>query len=210
MQAVMEDQDSPQILVQRAQKGERDAFDALVRAYEDELQRYARSRIGDHLKSKVEVEDVIQDTFARAWKSVANFRWTGEGAFLAWLKGIVEHVILKLVSRHSWDRIIYRQEDRGSDDPTPSKNLRRGERFDRLEKALSRLSPDYREAVRLVHVQGLQIKDAAQRMNRTPKAVMHLVSRGLKKLRETMGDTESLHLPPKRLGGNGGEDDSVK
>jgi RNA polymerase sigma-70 factor (ECF subfamily) len=209
MKAVMEAQNSQRILVQRAQKGGREAFDAIVRVYEGDLQRYARSRIGGHLKSKVEVDDVLQETFSRAWKSVGDFRWTGEGAFLAWLKGIVEHVILKLVSQRSRDRIIYRQEDRGSDDPTPSKNLRRGERFDRLEEALKKLSPEYREAVRLVRVQGLQIKEAAQRMNRTPKAVMHLVSRGLKKLRETMGDTESFHLPPERLEGTGGKDDAV-
>ena len=207
MNAVMEAQDSPQILVERAQMGDRDAFDAIVQAYEHRLRSHASTRIGDHLKSTVEVEDVLQETFSRAWKSIGNFRWIGEGAFVAWLKAIVEHVILKLVSRQNRDRMIYRQEDRSSDDPTPSKELRRGERLDRLEEALSRLSPDYRDAVRLVRVEGLQIKEAAQRMNRTRKAVMHLVSRGLKKLRESMGDTESLHLPAKPLQSSGGEDD---
>jgi RNA polymerase sigma-70 factor (ECF subfamily) len=207
MQSVMETEESPQNLVQRAQKGERGAFDALIRVYEEELHKHAKARVGAHLKSKVEVEDVLQDTFTRAWKSIASFQWTGEGAFIAWLKGIAEHVILKLVSRHGRDRLIYREEDRSSDDPTPSKNLRRGERFDRLEEALQRLSPDYHEAVRLVRFQGLRIKEAAERMNRTPKAVMHLVSHGLKKLRESMGDTESLHLPPRSLRGKGGDGD---
>ena len=58
MKALMETQDSPQILVKRAQKGERDAFDALVLAYKQELGKHARTRIGDHLRSKVEVEDI--------------------------------------------------------------------------------------------------------------------------------------------------------
>src|SRR5262245_9514205 len=123
MQAVMEAHESLQQLIRRAQKGDRDAFDALIRAHEAELKKHARVRIGEHLKSKVEVEDVVQETFARAWQSIASFQWTGEGAFVAWLKGIVEHVILKLVSRHSKERIIYRAEDRTSDAPTPSKDI---------------------------------------------------------------------------------------
>jgi len=51
----------------------------------------------------------------------------------------------------------------------------------------------------LVRIEGLQIKEAAERMNRTPKAVAHLLARALKQLKERFGDTESLHLPPRRL-----------
>lgn len=81
----------------------------------------------------------------------------------------------------------------------PSKGLRREERFERLEKALASLSPEYREALTLVRIKGFKIAEAAERMGRTPNAVTHLLMRGLKKLKDSFGDTESLHLPPMRL-----------
>ena len=208
MAAVMKPDDSTRILVERARKGEREAFDALVGAQGAALREHAGKRIGRHLRSRVEVDDVVQETLGRAWKSIGGFRWTGEAAFLGWLKQISEHVILHLAARQGRDRILYREEDRGGEGPTPSRALRREERLERLEEALGRLDPDYREAVRLVRIEGLQIREAARRMDRKPKAVMHLVSRGLKKLRENFGDTESLHLPPGPIGGGRGNGES--
>ncbi len=202
----METRNNPEILVKRAQSGEREAFDSLVRIHEERLQRHVTTRVGRHLRSSVEVEDVVQDVFTRAWQSIDTFRWTGEGSFLRWLKGIAENAILKHARQQGRSRVLYRQAERESNEPTPSKNLRREERLDRLEEALKRLSPEYREAVLLVRIEGCQIKEAARRMNRTPKAVMHLVSRALKKLREDFGDTESLHLPPGIFRGDEAED----
>lgn len=204
MEAIMDAHPGAKTLAERARKGDREAFDALVHAFGEEIERHAGRRIGEHLRSRVEVDDILQETLARAWKALPGFQWTGERAFLAWLKTICEHVILKLARHHGRDTIIYRPQDRASDEPTPSRDLRREERRDRLEEALDDLGLDYREAVRLVRLEGLQIREAAARMNRTPKSVMHLVSRGLKKLRESFGDTESLHLPSRPLEGPGG------
>ena len=69
------------------------------------------------------------------------------------------------------------------------------------EEAINSLSPEYREAMFLVRIRGLQIKDAAVRMNRTPQAVKHLLMRAIRKLREILGDTESFSLPPESFEG---------
>jgi len=92
-------------------------------------------------------------------------------------------------------------------EPSPSKGLRREERLSRLKEAIDNLSPEYREAVLLVRIKGLKVKEAAGRMNRSPNAVTHLLLRALKKLKEDLGDTESLHLPPERLGESRGAGD---
>ena len=88
-----------------------------------------------------------------------------------------------------------------------AEGLRRQERFSRLREAIDSLSPEYREAVLLVRIKGLKVKEAAERMNRSPNAVMHLLLRALKKLKEALGDTESLHLPPESLGDSRGARD---
>ena len=199
MQVVMETQDSQNVLLRRAQQGDRKAFEALLYPCREELGKYVAARLGDYLRSRVESDDVWQETCVRAWESLARVRWTGKDTFVRWLKGIARHVILKQVHHHRHDGLIYVQENPGSDETSPSRALRRGERFDRLQEALDSLPQDYREAVVLVRIEGLQIKEAARRMNRTPKAVMHLLARALKKLKETFGSTDSFRLPPLSL-----------
>jgi RNA polymerase sigma factor (sigma-70 family) len=207
MRAVMKIRDNQDVLVQRAQKGDSSAFEKLVRECRPELEKYIQARIGDHLRSRVEPEDVLQETCTCAWESIGRIQWTGKDTFVRWMKGIARHVILQHVERRQQSELIYLNEERRTEEPSPSHALRREERFDRLQDAVNRLPPDYREAVLLVRIEGLQIKEAAERMKRTPKAVLHLLSRGLKKLQELLADTESLGLPPKRL--EGGERDGT-
>jgi RNA polymerase sigma-70 factor (ECF subfamily) len=197
----METQRDIQSLLERAQKGDRAAFEAALGDCKDRLERFVRTRIGEHLRQEVDVEDVLQEACAQALATLACFRWSGTGSFLRWLNGIAEHVIVNLARRQRTrgSRVLYVEHDLPNGDPTPSKALRRTERFARLQAALGDLAPDYREVIHLVRIEGLRIKEAARRMNRSPKSVMHLLARALKKLKESFGDTESLGLPPERL-----------
>jgi len=77
--------------------------------------------------------------------------------------------------------------------------MRRDERFERLQAALDSLSPDHREVITLARLKGLRGEEIAKRMNRSPNAVAQLLSHALKNLKEAFGDTESLHLPLRRL-----------
>ncbi len=202
MQAVMEARDI-RSLIARAQEGDREAFGALMAELETRLAAFVRTRIGTHLAAEVEVADVLQEASSRAFQSLSCFTWRGDDSFVRWLNGIAEHAIVSLARKQhrGGARILYvEHEIAGSkDDPTPSKVLRREERFLRLQAALDGLAPDYREAIYLTRIQGLTVKEAAERMQRTPKAVMHLLSRGLKELKGSFGDTESLGLPAQGL-----------
>ena len=181
-------------LVERARRGDAGAFEALIAASRQTLATYVRVRIGEHLRHRLDVEDVLQESFVQAWKSMASFRWTGDRCFERWLAGIAEHVILKTARRRG-DQILYVKREADGSQPSPSTAMRRDERFKRFEDALHHLSPDHRQAILLVRIQGLSFKEAGERMGRTAKSVMHLVARGLKKLKENFGDTESYHLP---------------
>ncbi len=200
MRDTIDTENSQLELLKEAQQGDRTAFETLLGQSREELEKFVTTRIGDHLRSRVETDDVLQDTCARAWASIGEVRWTGPDTFVRWLKGIARHVILQQADRARHDELIYLQEVRATgDDVSPSRSLRREERFDRLQASLDSLSPDYREAVMLVRIEGLQIKEAARRMKRTPKAVTHLLARALKTLKDSLGDTESLHLPDELL-----------
>ncbi len=72
---------------------------------------------------------------------------------------------------------------------------------ERLEKALDSLSPEHKEVILLARVEGLEIKQIATRLNKSVSAVKGLLFRALKGLKDSFGDTESLHLPERTLGG---------
>ena len=68
-----------QLLVERAQQGDKRAFGLLVEKYNRKLGRLLSRMIRD----QAEVEDVVQETFIKAYRALNNFR--GDSAFYTWL-----------------------------------------------------------------------------------------------------------------------------
>jgi DNA-directed RNA polymerase specialized sigma24 family protein len=58
----------------------------------------------------------------------------------------------------------------------------------------------------MARVEGLTARQIALRLGKKEEAVRQLLARALKRLKRTMGDTESLHLPDKSLGKEGPQD----
>ena len=158
--------DLTETLVERARGGDHSAFEQLVEAERPRLEALVRSRLGLRLRSEVDVEDIVQETLLQAFRSIARFRWQGEQSFIRWLAGIAENVIRK--EHRGW---VQRSKVRLEPDPieqtSPSKNLRRHERFDRLEQALKGLSEDHREVIILARIERLRVNDIARRMERS-------------------------------------------
>ena len=69
----MATQDSIEVLVGRAQTGDRDAFDEIVRSYCEQLKRHIGSRMGSRLRAKLEIDDVVQETFTVAFETINRF-----------------------------------------------------------------------------------------------------------------------------------------
>ena len=75
----MSEREIDQALVERAQKGDKQAFEQLVGKYQRKLGRLLSRFIRDH----AEVEDVAQEAFIKAYRALPEFR--GESAFYTWL-----------------------------------------------------------------------------------------------------------------------------
>ncbi|MBI4586932.1 MAG: hypothetical protein HY717_23210 [Planctomycetes bacterium] len=93
-------------LIAAARAGEPEAKNELVRRHSDALDRHLRLRIGAHLRARVEIEDVFQETLARAFESLDSFRWQGEGSFLRWLLSIAENQILALAKKYRREEVL--------------------------------------------------------------------------------------------------------
>jgi len=73
---------------------------------------------------------------------------------------------------------------------SPSAQAIRQEELLALAQALARLPEDQRRAVELHHLQGVALAEVGQHLGRTKGAVAQLLFRGLKKLRELLGESE--------------------
>ena len=72
-----------QKLVEKAQKGDKQAFSLLVEKYQLKLYRLISRMVRD----QSEIEDIVQDSFIKAYRAIGNFR--GDSAFYTWLYRIV-------------------------------------------------------------------------------------------------------------------------
>ena len=155
--------------------------------------------------ARSEIDEVVQETFVLAFEAIARFEWNGEVAFLGWLSRIARNVAIDRAKDARRRRYLELPDRLEADGASPSRAMRRGERFERLERAIAGLPPDYREAIRLSQLERLKVKEIALRMSRSEFAVKHLLARAVRKLRESFGDTDSLHLPDRPLDVEGGD-----
>jgi len=201
MQSLMALEESVELLVRKAQGGDRAAFGKLFDAHRQRLLERIQTRMGRKLKLEQDPEDVLQETFLRAFHTVDRFQPKGTDSFFSWITTIAEHLILNASQKRRPDSLTV--EPRGSA-VSPSTALRRKERFSRLEAALGALTPEQKEVVLLARIEGLSFPEIAAQTGKSQPAVRQLLSRALKRLKASMSRTRSFRLPDQRLGG---EDD---
>ena len=199
MRELMEKPVNTEFLVCHAQGGDRQAFDSLVERYRERVGATIRSQLAAHLRQTVEIEELVQETMVRAFRSLERFRWRGNDSFYAWLCAIAKHVVLRSVEQGRKYQALDISSTVLAEGVSPSRSMRRDERFDRLQSAIQHLRPDYQKVIKPARIDGLPIKEIASRMSRSPGAVKVLLLRALRELKRNFGDTESLHLPNRGL-----------
>jgi RNA polymerase sigma-70 factor (ECF subfamily) len=169
------------------------------RAYLDLL---ARAQLPSPLRSRVGPSDIVQQTLLQAHRKRDQFRGTGEAEFRAWLRAILARLIADEARRgglgtagllRPLERALEASARRlehwlAADGSSPSRNLLRQERLLELAEAMGRLPADQRSALELRYLQGLSVAEVCQQMGRSTSSVANLLYRGLKGLRERLGD----------------------
>lgn len=192
-----------QDLIRRAKAGDKEAFDLLTKEHRPRLKHSLEKWTRFQLGPRIDIEDVLQTSLMNAFKSLPQFSHDGKDAFLRWLCGIAKHVLSKMArdmrrqgAQNQAGSEVKRVEDSGL---SQSVLMRREERFKRLEASLKGLPADQREVLMLSRIEGLTMKEIAERTGTTVSKVRYRLALGLSGLKAAFGETESFHLPDRRL-----------
>jgi RNA polymerase sigma-70 factor (ECF subfamily) len=172
--------------------------------YRDYLRMLARLQLSPRLQAKLDASDVVQQAILQAHASRAQFRGESEAEWLAWLRAILANALAAAARRFAAEardldreRALEAELEQSSsqlegllaaDLTSPSERAVRCEELLRLAHAMNHLPPDQRRVVELHHLKGLPVAEVAKLMDRTRPAVVGLLFRGLKKLRELLQD----------------------
>ncbi|MDR2013009.1 MAG: RNA polymerase sigma factor RpoE [Rhodanobacter sp.] len=165
----MGESESDQALVERVQKGDKRAFDLLVRKYQHKLIGVISRYIGDWS----ECQDVAQEAFVRAYRAIGSFR--GDAQFYTWMYRIAINTAKNyLVSQGRRpptddvmidDAVQFDGTARLHESATPERELMRQEIEQTVFAVVKGLPEELRTAITLREVDGLSYEEIAETMN---------------------------------------------
>lgn len=166
----MSDREVDQQLVERAQRGDKQAFELLVSKYQRKLGRL----LSRFIRDATEVEDVTQEAFIKAYRALPTFR--GDSAFYTWLYRIgintAKNYLVAMGRRaptttdfDSDEAENFEDGDQLRDLNTPENELMSRQVAETVNQTLEELPEELRTAITLREIEGLSYEDIASIMN---------------------------------------------
>jgi len=185
-----------QRLVTLAREGDKSALEQLCSVYGERIRRIIRLRMGTELRSKLESMDLVHEALICALTDLKDFAYRDEGDFLRWLAQIAENRIRDNIDKLHADKRDIRKESplnghtstvtknryqipQLAMSTTPSAILSKKEELDKLENAIDKLKPEYKEVILWAKIEGLSYEEIANRLGKSTNAVGHLLSRAM-------------------------------
>ena len=172
-------------IVNRILGGDKELFEILIRRYNQVLYRTIRS----YLTHEPEVEDIMQNTYLKAFSKLHQFR--GEAAFSTWLIRIGINEALLRIRSGKRQKIINL-----TDDTVPEKVLSLHENPETnviymetqylIEKSIDQLPEKYRIVYVLKEIEGMDTDEIAGCLNLSASNVKVRLHRARKLLKETI------------------------
>ncbi|HNC51952.1 MAG TPA: RNA polymerase sigma factor RpoE [Accumulibacter sp.] len=166
----MSEREIDQLLVERAQAGDKHAFELLVEKYQRKVARLLSRLIRD----QSEIEDVAQEAFIKAYRALPAFR--GDSAFYTWLYRIAintakNHLVAQ-GRRAPTTTEFDAEEAEGFEDAgqlrdinTPESLLQSKQTGDTINAAMEALPEELRNAIVLREIEGLSYEEIAVAMS---------------------------------------------
>jgi RNA polymerase sigma-70 factor (ECF subfamily) len=168
-------------LVTACRNGNRQGFHELVLRHKDRLYTLAVRLLGDH----GEAEDITQDTFLRVYERIGEFR--GEARFTTWLYRICYNLCLNRLQRKRNDsrEETLLEELPDLEERVPDQLITK-ERQEVVKRALSRLTPEFREVIALYYTGQLSYDEVAMLLELPIGTVRSRLHRGRAELKDIL------------------------
>lgn len=177
--------------VRRILQGERNAYETIMRRYNQRLFRIARSFIRD----EDQIEDIVQEAYIKAYEQLPRFEFRSR--FSTWLTRILINEALGWLRQQK--RFTPFEGD-GQDEPTlalafpgaltnevtPADQLMNAELKEILEKAVDELPEKYRSVYMMREIEGMSVAETSECLSITETNVKVRVNRAKEMLRETI------------------------
>jgi RNA polymerase sigma-70 factor (ECF subfamily) len=177
-----------QDLIQRSQKGDQDAFSALV----EEHQPYVYNLAFRVLKDENEALDLTQETFVRAWTALPNFR--RQSQFRTWLFRITTNLCynrlpnLRRSLNDLGDDVL--AEIPGTNFDNPAHEFESSETKSHLYRAVEELDTNYKLLITLRYQNELSYEEIATALNLPLGTVKTGIFRAKEQLRRSLAQME--------------------
>jgi RNA polymerase sigma-70 factor (ECF subfamily) len=181
--------DADRALARRMLAGEERAFEEFFGGYFPGLYRFALSRLGGNEDA---AEEVAQATICRAIHKLGTYR--GEAALFTWLCTFCRHEISAFCARHriagrvdlieEAPEIRAALESLAGRDPDPGAALDRRKLGRAVQVTLDHLPLRYGDALEWKYLEGLSVKQIAERLGLSPKAAESLLTRAREAFRD--------------------------
>ena len=183
-------------LIRASQRGDRGAFETLVRQYDHAVLRLALHLTG----SESDAQDIYQEAFLKAYRHIGNFRF--ECSFYTWIYRIVTNLCLD----HLRKRNVRKEDAPVATDPSgeeynlleqvpdgragadPERDLMRRELGGKIASALERLTPRERMVFELKHYHGLKLRTVGEMLHTTEETAKNTLFRATQKLRSALAE----------------------
>ncbi len=184
--------EKPQVddLVLRAQSGDVDAFESLYRTHQAGLYTFILSQVRNHELAA----DLTQDTFVRAWESLARLRQAG--AFKGWLHRIAANLVRDQVKSGRARLEITQSALAGEDGEAPELQARDDsdllsegispEMCSAVWQAIGELSAEQRAVVVMHHMEEMSVNEIARVAGVRPGTIMSRLARAREILRKRL------------------------
>lgn len=177
------------VLIRRAQEGDMDAFESLVKRYQQTVYAFCRSLTGAHQSA----DDLAQETFIKAYFALARFdiRWP----FYPWLRRIALNAGLNYLKVRKRERPLEAAgpPGRAADPPAPSDlpedRLERAEFEARFERAVATLPPKLKSVFVLRFHENMSYDEIGRALDLAPGTVMSRLNRSRRKLKALLADS---------------------
>lgn len=168
-----------------AQGGDGEAFEALL----NEILPRVRSHVFAQLNGREHAEDVVQNVLLSIHRSRQTYNTTRP--FKPWLNAVMRNAVIDALRarRNEWRHQEFEEEQVPGAVPTTDKSEE--EISPEMQSALSELPDGQREAVELLHVKELSVREAADQSGATPGALKVRAHRGRARLREILTGQKS-------------------